>query len=330
MRFSFPTRSHPFHPFDAFTQVELIVSMTVLVLMMIMISQLFNSAAAITTMGNNHMDADSQARAVFDRMAIDFGQMLKRSDVDYYLKDHTNNSQVGNDQLAFYSQVPGYYSSGTNAGVPSPVSLVGYRVNPANNQLERYGCGLFWNGMSSITNGTNMPVIFSGSSLSWGTNTITTNWPSATGTMADPNYEPIGPEVFRMEYYYILRGQTLPDGTVKNSELSETPWDVRIQGIPGVTDHTSVNGMQDVAAICAVIAVINPKSRVLVSNQQLNNLGGLMADFSETTYPNPGDLEKQWESVLTSNVKGISQLAASSIRIYKRCFYLSQNSGGTP
>src|SRR5437899_2999792 len=110
---------------EAFTLVELVVSITVLVLLVTMIAQLFNGAAATTTQGNKHMDGDAQARSVFDRMAIDFGQMIKRSDIDYFLKDSTNTQQ-GNDQFAFYSHVPGYYPS---SGAQSPLSLVAYRVN---------------------------------------------------------------------------------------------------------------------------------------------------------------------------------------------------------
>src|SRR5215467_8529709 len=100
--------------FAAFTLVELLVSVGVLVLLVLLATQLLNSAATITTLGHKQMDADSQARQLFDRMAIDFAQMLKRSDVDYYLKSSATAPsrrvlQPGNDQIAFYSTVPGYY-----------------------------------------------------------------------------------------------------------------------------------------------------------------------------------------------------------------------------
>jgi|GEM_PF-432267 len=338
----------------AFTLVEMLVSMGVLALIMILISQLFNSATTITSMGNNHMDSDSQARAVFDRIAIDFAQIVKRADVDYYLKDPDPvTTQSGNDQMAFYSQVPGYYMSGTTAGVPSPVSVVGYRVNAKNgsacfNQLQRYGFGVFWNGMvsGSISSGTAMPLVFSGSSTTSTPNVITKNWPAASTAAPgdagyeDKNYEPIGPDVFRFEYFYLIRGQTLADGTPKYVMLSDTPWDRRIKGITGVTDHTSVSGLRDVAAIGVIIAVINPKSRVLVSNSQLTSLAAMMADFPQTdsqgNYVNkfssngidltlPGGLEAQWMSAINDPTNGIPRIAASSIRVYKRYFYLSQS-----
>ena len=68
---------------------------------------------------------------------------------------------------------------------------------------------------------------------------------------ADAAYEVVGPQVFRFEYYYVL----------KNGSFSNTPW------IPG--QHNSPSGMQDVAAIVVDIAVIDPKSKVLLTDAQL-------------------------------------------------------------
>ena len=70
----------------AFTLAELLVTVAVLVLLVLLFTQLLNSLATITTLGHKQMDADAQARQLLDRMAIDFAQMVKRSDVDYYLK----------------------------------------------------------------------------------------------------------------------------------------------------------------------------------------------------------------------------------------------------
>src|SRR5258705_8677483 len=72
--------------FSAFTLAELLVSMGVLVLLVLLATQLLKSAATITTLGHKQMDAESQTRQLFDRMAIDFDQMVKRSDIDYYVK----------------------------------------------------------------------------------------------------------------------------------------------------------------------------------------------------------------------------------------------------
>src|SRR5438093_9017189 len=109
----------------AFTIIELLVSVAVLVVLVLLVSRLFSSAATITTSGNKRMTADAQLRPLFDRMAVDFSQMVQRSDVDYYLKS-SSNAQTGNDQIAFYSTVSGYYPS---SGSQSPISVVSYRVD---------------------------------------------------------------------------------------------------------------------------------------------------------------------------------------------------------
>src|SRR5205809_5890676 len=104
-----------------FTLAELLVSVFVLVLLTFMFAQLMTTAATITRTGHKHIDVDTQARVVLDRMALDFAQMVKRTDVDYYLKQrvykghgnghgcgHGHNGDLTSDQIAFYSQVPAY------------------------------------------------------------------------------------------------------------------------------------------------------------------------------------------------------------------------------
>jgi len=283
----------PRKPDQAFTIVELIVAFAVLTLVIIFVTRLFNTATAITTIGNKRMDADAQARQLLDRMAIDFWQMVKRSDIDYYLKS-PGNAQTGNDQIAFFTQVTGYYPS---TGSQSPISLVSYRVNSINtaaafNKLERMGKGLVWNGVSP----SNVPIVFLPL-------TINTNWPSATNAVAEPDYEVLGPQVFRLEYFYLL----------KNGNVSDTPWETS-------AGHTSVSGMQDVAAIAASIAVIDPKSKILLSAAQISTLAGEMNDFVPSM--RPGELLTQWQSVLDGTT-GMPRSSISSIRLYERLFPLA-------
>src|SRR5438105_9373773 len=146
----------------AFTLAELLVTVVVLVLLVFFATQLLKSAATVTTLGHKQMDADSQTRQLLDRMTIDFAQMVKRSDVDYYLKSSAtppptgvrNLLQPGNDKIAFYSTVPGYYPSPSTSTQQGPLSLVAYRVNsnstsPSSNKLEKMGKGLTWNAVST-------------------------------------------------------------------------------------------------------------------------------------------------------------------------------------
>jgi prepilin-type N-terminal cleavage/methylation domain-containing protein len=268
-----------------FTLAEMLVSVAVLTLLVLFLSRLFSSAASVTTASNKHIDCDLQARQLFDRMATDFAQIVKRRDVDYYIKSNLD-TETGNDRIAFFSQTPGYYPS---SGSQSPTSLVAYRVNsdsssPSFNKMERMGKGLLWNGVST----TNTPLIF-------GLTTIINNWPSATDSgSSDPDYETIGPQVFRFEYFYFLK-----DGT--------------LGVIPGAP------GLQDVAAISVCIAVVDPKSKVLLSNSQLSTLAGRMDDFS--TSMRPGDLLAQWQTAL-DDTNDMPRAGISAIRSYQHSFHL--------
>jgi hypothetical protein len=281
---------------DAFTIVELLVSVAVLVVLVLLVSRLFSSAATVTTSGNKRMDAEAQTRPLFERMAVDFSQMIKRSDLDFFGKNtaapnSVGGSMAGNDQIAFYSAVTGYYPS---TGSQSPISLIAYRVN-GQNKLERVAKGLLWNGVSA----SSTPVVFLPS-------TIAGSWASATDLTAAPTPDPdtdlIAPYVFRFEYYYLL----------KNGNLTTTPWDTS-------AGHSSVSGLQDVAAISAVIAAIDPKSRLLISDSQLTTLVGRLPDFAPSMAP--GDLLSQWQTALDGTTD-MPRPAVSAVRIYERYFYL--------
>jgi hypothetical protein len=367
------------HHGAGFTLAELLVSVGVLVLLVLLATQLLNSAATITILGHKRMDADSQTRQLFDRMAIDFAQMVKRSDVDYYLKSSwfaTGSPpgptgvrtllQPGSDMIAFYSTVPGYYPS---IGSQSPISLVAYRVNassssPSYNKLERMGKGLLWNAATPAPSPA--PVVFMPIPLASPIPTpelpnpvpspaATPAWPevaSNTGTWSDS--EVIGPQVFRFEYYYLLKGGIDPTGgTNLPSVLSDTPWDTRICACPAASPiatptptgtpiatptppslccHVAPEGMQDVAAIVVDIAVIDPKSKVLLTDAQISSLASQLIDWGTTSCPGcptltqwqttQGLLRAQWQNTL-NGITTLPRPAISGIRVYERYFYLS-------
>jgi Tfp pilus assembly protein PilV len=283
-----------------FTLAELLVSVGVLVLLVLLAAQLVNNAATITTLAHKQMDADSQARQLLDRMAVDFAQMVKRADVDYYLKS-PSIPQNGNDQVTFYTALPGYFATSPSPAPAytgkSSISLVSYRVNSDNtsasyNRTERLAKGLAWNGVSSSW----IPVMFL-------PQTIRDNWPSAVDTnAADSDYEIIGAQTFRFEYYYLL----------KSGNLSTTPWDT-------TSGHTSVGGMQDVAAIIVDVAAIDSKSKALLSNSNITTLIQTLADYNGQV---PGALIANWRSTLDGNAS-LPRPALAGIRLYERYFYIS-------
>ena len=77
-----------------FTLAELVVTLGVLVVLVLLATQLLKSAATVTTLGHKQMDADSQARQLLDRMTIDFAQLVKRNDLDFFAKG-TDRAKLG-------------------------------------------------------------------------------------------------------------------------------------------------------------------------------------------------------------------------------------------
>jgi type II secretory pathway component PulJ len=323
-----------------FTIAELLVSVFVLVLVIFVATQLMNSATAITRTGHKQIDTDTQARVVFDRMALDFAQMVKRTDVDYYLKQrvykgHGNGHGCGqgrngdntSDQIAFFSHVPAYNPdpSQYSSTKQSPISLVAYRVNESTagqdadryGRLERMAKGLLWNGVSNATNQNAIyPIVFQTGQIDASCTGNSCPCQGTTGAWAgswsaaicndnnsrDQDYEVIGPGVFRFEYYYLL----------KNGRVTDWPWD-RFDFPNQLTIYNPLQlGLSQVEAIAVSIAVIDPASRALIEAASSNaaygdilDLAAELPDFKNSCgrgngQRTLGDLENQWNTILQS------------------------------
>jgi prepilin-type N-terminal cleavage/methylation domain-containing protein len=343
-----------------FTLVEMLISIVILALLILLVTQVVNTAATVVRPANKHIDTDTQARAILDRMALDFAKMLKRTDIDYYVKApigyknpkaHGNGLKLktgepGNDSIAFFSQAgkdAGYYPS---VGSQSPVSLVAYRVNAGSTtsasylRLERMGKGLLWNGVNNGTSSSSpYPIVFSPGQVAAGTGPWAGDWYAAinndnSAKSTDSAYETIGPNVFRFEYYYLLK-----DGSIKDVPAISS-WDF------SQTVSANLNAFSDVEAIAVVIAVIDPASRLLLYDpstpadpyNRLFNLVSDMADFKNANGKGVGaqkigDVENEWNTAVqhaastgtTYDASGgdgsaFPPAAASAIRIYNRYF----------
>lgn len=333
----------------AFTLVEMLVSMSVLVLLILLVTQLLTSATATIGTSRKRMDADSQARLVFDRMAVDFSRMVNRQDVDYHMR-----KTAGSDDIAFYSENSGYYS-GTeppSRNDRNPVAIIGYRVlsdrynGHARCYLERIAKGLGWEPNSGSWQDTAyLPI-----TLVTGTNA---RWPNLFSTSpADADFQALSDQVFRFEYTYLLSDGTLSSkpiraaAGVKNELTQSSP--------PGPAQDESAGysrgsrwfdtsaqkgyicldsrkgsavwgsiGITDVSAIVVALAVLDPTSRVIVDDYA--KLAGTLGDA-----PASAEIAKDWNDRVNSRAAyqgrnfasdaGIPNLAASAVRIYQRYF----------
>ena len=134
-------RSFP-HPRPAlekgFTLIEILVATAVLVLLVALVAQLTNNTATLITGSTKPMDADSQARTIFDRLSNDFAKMPRRVDMDCIFSNQITGG-TPNDAMFFYSEAPAYFDGGASDFTDrNTTALIGYRINAAW-QLERLG-----------------------------------------------------------------------------------------------------------------------------------------------------------------------------------------------
>jgi Tfp pilus assembly protein PilV len=291
---------------EAFTLVEVLFATVVVLLLVFLVAQITNSTSATTTNSSKHMDADSQARTIFDRMAIDFDKMLKRKDVDYVF-----SKQSGNDAMWFYSEAPAYFTGSPSSSDRSTVSLVGYRIN-SSGQLERLGKGLEWDGVPNATLGGSLifltyPI---GSTTPNSASTLVGNWPSTvTTTSTDPDYNVLSVQTYRVEFCFQLK-----DGT-----LSTNPY---------IAPNTSITGFQDVSAIVVGLAILDNASRKIVKRDASNPtlIDATIAAQMIAALPDAVDgtsIAQTWSNSNYLTQSGLPPAAAAQIRLYQRYFFLN-------
>ena len=272
----------------AFTMVELLVSMAILVLLIVAVSQMVNSTSAVISLNRTHMDADNQARLVFDRLAADLGKIVNRTDIDYFFA-----KESGNDRMFFYSEAPAFFS-GTNASTDADsVGLIGYRVN-SSFQLERLGKQLSWTGSPSATTpGSTVFLSFpvAGSRL----NEVWSGVTNAAST--DPDYHLISESVCRMEFCFQKANGECTDGS------------------------PIVRSISEYSAIIVALVVLDSRSRQLAS---ASTVAAAFTDPSpaELSGTTPTLMASKWNAQLKAGMAGIPSAVSSQIRIYQRHFYL--------
>ncbi len=300
----------------------MLVSLVVLSLIILIMVQITNSTATIVQ-DSRRMSSDTEARLIFNRMAVDFGRMLKRVDLDYStFKEPAGTLSVpygsvavpanpqtgGNDQCAYYSETTGYFSGGSQptGQEKAPVALIAYMIanDPITGTpvLRRMGKGLGWE-----------PSGTSWQSVTYLPSTLSSQWSDLFA--GDPDYKTVGSQTFRFEYNYLIKSS--PTAAAK---LSITPWNTTL-------GHTSINGFQDVAAIVVTIAVLDNVSRKIVSNYTA--LTSSLPDAQEGNA-----VAASWNSVVNSpTFAGTAQIplqAATHVRIYERYFYLNSLEESAP
>jgi type II secretory pathway pseudopilin PulG len=284
-----------------FTLVSLLVAMSILVLLLASITQIVDSTSSVTQRQTLTMEADSQARTVFDRMGMDFAGMLQRKDVDYVFSKVGGN---GNDAMFFYSAAPSYFTpqtpSASSDQTQGTVALVGYRVNQGF-QLERLGKGLSWDGDANA--GDPGSVVFltypADSTTPIPESTLAGHWPQTVGTApytegTDTDYHLLADGVFRMEFCFLQNNGQYVAPTLSGS-----------------------NPLQNVAAIVVTIGILDTDSRKIVSS--IKTAANALPDGDGP------DVAAQWNKMISDHLLGIPKAAATEVHVYQRFFYLNNN-----
>ncbi|XHR27575.1 MAG: type II secretion system protein J [Chthoniobacteraceae bacterium] len=318
----------------AFTMLELMVAGTVLLILIMIVTEMVSNTMLLTNQGRDQVEADNAARMVFDRMALDFDKMINRRDVDYIFKNRTaDEPMIGNDALFFYSEAPAYTSSTSGFGT---VALVGYRVvTSASNTingvqvpvLERLGKRLSVEGAAGASSAGTM--VF-GSPSSGTAGSFTEYWPGigsksnvyTDGT--DACYHVLSSQVVRMETAFLLKSVTKADGTVISGSLSKYSYHTEPE--LGHTDISGTNyrGLDDVAAVVVSLAILDNSSRRMIgSNNIYTSLINALDDYN----PDSGlTMAEAWKAKIESGTfakdTGLSKAVASQVRVYQRFFYL--------
>ncbi|MDD5349047.1 MAG: prepilin-type N-terminal cleavage/methylation domain-containing protein [Chthoniobacteraceae bacterium] len=202
----------------AFSLLELLIVMAILATLALMVTLMVGNTTVTIKQAEKRMDADAQARLVFDRMARDFQGMTRRADISFLF-----DFRPGNDALYFFSEATGHFADndphGTDTAARNTLSLVGYRVSDAIStnarfEMERLGRGLHWFDFAPTPTGDSTAVCYLPATIAVNFSAPladpynnSSNLRSAAGS-AVPQWDVIGDQVIRMECCLLLKDGT--------------------------------------------------------------------------------------------------------------------------
>jgi prepilin-type N-terminal cleavage/methylation domain-containing protein len=314
----------------AFTLVEVLTAIAVLSILLILLLQLMSGTSQTVNLDENRRDIEGSVQTVFNTIGNDLAHRLTRENADAVF-----NISSGNDSMYFYSEAAGYFATTVPAFAKSPISVVGYRINPTTYQLERFSQGLTWDNNSDAS--TKAPVFLTYTSTMPPTPLAPSSMPQpmaestlagafpeiVDGTSPTSHYHVIGNNIFRLEICFLHT-----DGTISNSPALSTP---SILYPP--------DPLHDLSAIIVAISALDPADRNLLTNgntvyTRISVLAGnsLFPDFVSlaTGTSSPSNLMAAvWQGALDNSsfakTAGLPLRVASQIRVYQHFFYLGDN-----
>ncbi len=127
---------------NGFTLVEMLVSMTVLSLIMVVLSQLLNATVLATTTSQKQIEATRQSRAVLDTMRQDLASLVTENGAStVFAKTDGLNSQ-----LVFVT-----YRRGPQGMTAPRFTAISYTLDGAKMQISRNYSQIAWNATDLMT-----------------------------------------------------------------------------------------------------------------------------------------------------------------------------------
>lgn len=299
-----------------FTLLEVLVAASLVLAMVVLMAKFLGGFADTAAAQTKRSGADREAKAVFDRLAVDLGRMLRRPDLDYRFE-----KREGNDALSFLSGVSGYSADDTHPAV----SVVSYGLGQIG--LRRGVQNRDW---TNIQHSGTPVQNFSGESS------------SRLPTVREENFQVLGPNVCRLEFCFLLGDGSFSSSWINarienrlDAALAPTAADdasrgfvrgswwiqretaefVCVAATPGNACWIEASKVENITGVLIAIAVLDEHGQGLQRQGvlDLDRLARGLLDFNGGP-----DIISIWESSPLD--VGLPTRAAAGVRFYQRLF----------
>ena len=332
----------------AFTLVELLVSISVLVLLVGMVSQMMSMTGRIINASGKQLDLEAQSRIVLDRIGNNISNMVMAQGVAPIVIKNTMDlpSGTSNDGFALLTNARPRDRSPTVATKDIRMAIMGFRVNYTADALlgGKSSPELNW-GDGTITWPTQNAIQVK-SDLVNATTAVVKDLQTAGGTQQMIHLQPIGPGIFRFEICFLL-----DDGTVVLDPPRDSNYAVPLPGATGtntfavaISKATSSDANKRfVKAFIVGIAGLDSKTLAQLTEDQRKALPDTLSDPVQNAAPSTGLPNGNYQTPLqawdfTSSAQNAKNLSdklknnsipvtpvLNSLRLYQRYYYIENS-----
>jgi prepilin-type N-terminal cleavage/methylation domain-containing protein len=317
----------------AFTLLEMIVAMAVLVIAMVLVTQITSSTVNTAQQSHRVMDVSIQARNVLDRLSAHLNSAATTGGMTVaVVKDiqgaGTGSSPKYNDGIAFIANARA--NSATVGNSPPGLlrsTVVGYRVETDTDP----GLGVGGAGIAApMLKWGSLPLAFPGGTSGAATDMLQTLTTAVSAVQASGNaktfpFETLAPNIFRFEVSLLLSDGTIV-GTPQNIPYDKDLQSKAASGTSAVcylalskesSIIPSATAPSFVRALIVGIAGLSGDVRQLVGSSKLTSLADGLLNPSDGATP-----------IQTWSVTGLSPSfparaqVVSNVRFYQRYYYL--------